>query len=297
MEEKEFLDSYLQSEYERPSIATDIVAFTIIKGEKKDYRKLPEKNLSVLLIKRGEHPYRNQWALPGGFVLKGESVEQTARRELEEETGVTEVNLSQLQCFSEPNRDPRGWIISCAFMALAEEEQFHIHSGTDALDAQWFNVSYRLEEIETEDKDGIIVVKKRYLLQFIHKEIQLSAKLELKMNVSSKRNNVEYAIISNDGIAFDHSKIILYALIQLQENNKLSMLAFELLPEYFTLSDLQGVFEAISGEKLLVPNFRRKIAEYVCETDKVLEGHGHRPAKLYKRNYKNIVQHRAYFSG
>jgi ADP-ribose pyrophosphatase YjhB (NUDIX family) len=97
-----------------------------------DYRKLPEKHLSILLIKRGRHPYKDEWALPGGFVRPNETVEQAAYRELLEESGVRNVNLSQLEVFSEPGRDPRGWIISCAFMALASAEQFTLQPDTDA---------------------------------------------------------------------------------------------------------------------------------------------------------------------
>lgn len=94
--------------------------------------------------------------------------------------------------------------------------------------------------------------------------------------------------MKSDGIAFDHSKMIAYALNQLRDNLHISMLAFELLPEYFTLRDLQSAFEVIGGKKLLPANFRRKISEYVVETDQLQEGHGHRPAKLYKRNYEKF---------
>lgn len=286
--EKEYLESYRQSDYERPSLTTDIVAFTLSDEEKGNYRKLPEKHLSLLLIQRGVHPYKNDWALPGGFVRTGETVEDTARRELREETGVQDITLSQLHCFSEPKRDPRGWIISCAFMALAEEEQYHIHSGDDAVDAQWFHVDYNLIDRIVVDKGIEKTVHKQYQLKLSYQEIQLSAIIEVRLSMSYKRQDVEYVILESNGIAFDHSKMITYALNQLRDNLHISMLVFELLPEYFTLRDLQSAFEVISGQELLPANFRRKIAEYVVETEKVQEGHGHRPAKLYVRNYKKL---------
>jgi ADP-ribose pyrophosphatase YjhB (NUDIX family) len=283
-DESSFLTAYNQSDYDRPSLAADMVAFTIISKETKDYRKLPEKAFSLLLIKRGEHPYMNFWALPGGFVRTGETVEATAYRELEEEAGVTDICLSQIHCFSEPKRDPRGWIVSCSFMALAEEEQYHLNPGDDAVDAKWFNITYDLIDTKTEEIANKQVIKKQYQLQLCHLELTLSALIEVSIDLSSKRQKVTYDIRKTEGIAFDHAKIIAYAISQLRENLNSSMLAFELLPDYFTLTDLQQVYEAVLGEELITANFRRKIADYVVETEKRVEGQGHRPSKLYQRN-------------
>ena len=118
MNEQEFLKQYDQQHYPRPSLAVDMAVFSVIRQETGNYRKLPEQKLSVLLIERAEHPFQNQWALPGGFVLPNETVETAARRELEEETGIKETDLRQLHIFSEPERDPRGWIISSSFSIL-----------------------------------------------------------------------------------------------------------------------------------------------------------------------------------
>lgn len=286
-DEKEFLEAYNQGDYDRPSLATDMAVFTISNEEIKDYRKLPKKELSVLLIKRGEHPYMNCWALPGGFVRKGETVEETAYRELREEAGVTDICLSQLHCFSEPKRDPRGWIVSCSFIALAEEEQFHLNPGDDAIDTKWFKVKYDLIGTKTENTSKGQVIKKQYKLLLSQPELTLSAKIEVRIHLSLKRQRMEYVILETNGVAFDHAKIIAYAISELRDNLNTSMAAFELLPEYFTLTDLQSAYEVILGEELLTANFRRKIAEYVVETEKRVEGHGHRPSKLYKRN-RNI---------
>lgn len=281
--EKSFLDKYNLETYARPSVAADMAVFTIIDSKADNYRKLSQKQFSVLLIKRGEYPCKNMWALPGGFVRPGETVEQTAYRELQEEAGITNVCLTQLHVFSEPQRDPRGWIISCAFMALADSQRFKLKSSSDAIDVKWFTMKYESITSDTVRNNGRNARKNLYRLSLYNEEDNLSAVIETES--SRKQNEAEYRIINTNGIAFDHAKIIAYAISHLRDNLKTSMFAFEFLPEYFTLTELQMICETILDKKLLAANFRRKIADYVTETKKAAEGAGHRPAKLYMRNF------------
>ena len=113
--EEQFLASYRPGDYERPSVAADMVIFTVTDAEEENYRKLAKKELRILLIRRGGHPYLGCWALPGGFVRPTETTEQAAARELREETGVSEVYLEQLYTFSKPDRDPRTRVMSCSY--------------------------------------------------------------------------------------------------------------------------------------------------------------------------------------
>ena len=78
--EAEFLASYRSGDYPRPSVATDMVIFTVMDQKEENYRKLPEKELCLLMIKRGGHPYLGCWALPGGFVRPTETTDEAARR-------------------------------------------------------------------------------------------------------------------------------------------------------------------------------------------------------------------------
>jgi len=113
----------------QPAVTVDVVIFA-----------LRDNDLHVLLIKRGHAPYRGRWALPGGFVQVDESLEAAARRELAEETGVTDVYLEQLYTFGEPERDPRGRVISVAYIALVPAP-LAVHGSSDAGDAAWLSVS------------------------------------------------------------------------------------------------------------------------------------------------------------
>jgi 8-oxo-dGTP diphosphatase len=93
--------------------------------------------LQVLLIQRGVPPFEGGWALPGGFVLEGESLDAAARRELGEETGVREVYLEQLYTFGDPDRDPRGRVVTVAYYALLTTDAAPLVAGTDAGAARW----------------------------------------------------------------------------------------------------------------------------------------------------------------
>ena len=116
-------------EYEKPSVTVDIVIFTIQDGE-----------LKVLLVKRGLEPFKGKWAIPGGFVKMPESLENAAKRELEEETGVKDVYLEQLYSFGDPGRDPRGRVITVAYIALVNSGKIKLEAKTDAEDARWFSM-------------------------------------------------------------------------------------------------------------------------------------------------------------
>jgi len=116
-------------DYEQPSVTTDIVIFSII-----------DDDLKVLLIKRGVEPFKDQWALPGGFVRMGEALEDSARRELSEETGLENVYLEQLYTFGDVKRDPRGRVITIAYMALVDGKNIKLKASTDAKEVKWFSV-------------------------------------------------------------------------------------------------------------------------------------------------------------
>ena len=100
----------------------------------------PSESISVLLIKRKYAPFQGAWALPGGFVLENESLENAVSRELEEETGIHISYLEQLYTFGDPQRDPRSRIVSVAYFALVKPESLHLHARTDAADVAWFDI-------------------------------------------------------------------------------------------------------------------------------------------------------------
>ena len=215
-DEKNFLKNYHIEDFERPSIATDIVVFGIAKKENDDTRQLPHRKLQVLLINRGSYPYKGYWALAGGFCRKNEDVYETARRELYEETNIKDAYLNVCGIYGDAERDPRGWIISNAFIALVDSTKCHLRADTDAWDAKWFDFDIKKEIIFQECKEESITMKTRYDLCFQHEEIILTSQIIESKEFKNYHEIVKYEITENQSVAFDHAKIILDAFKNLQ---------------------------------------------------------------------------------
>lgn len=286
--EHQFLEQYRPGDYERPSVATDMVIFTVTAADEDNYRKLPQKELRLLLIQRGGHPFLGKWALPGGFVRPDETTEQAAARELSEETGVEDVHLEQLYTFSDIGRDPRTWVMSCCYMALVDSSQLQLQAGDDASNAAWFKVGYRLLREEKEPVPGGYVNTFRYELKLSSGEEELTAVVERIVTRTRRMTDTRYAVVSNDGLAFDHAKLIACAIRHLRGKVNDSDVALHLMPELFTLTELQQVYEVILDKELLKAAFRRKVAELVAETDHYTENAGHRPSRLYRRRLEEF---------
>lgn len=268
MNEQQFLQGYSLEQYDRPSVTADIAAFSLRTVKQEAYRSSPELKLCVLLIRRGEHPFQDQWALPGGFLQRGESIDECAFRELQEETGLRPVSMLLVDTFSQPGRDPRGWIISHAYASVTAEEDAKIIGGSDAADARWFEVAFREES------------KGRWHLELRNGETMLSALLQAAPSATAK---TRFTILENEGLAFDHASILAGAMDTLRKEGENMETVFAFLPEKFTLFALQKVQETLLGISLLTANFRRKIADFVEETDEYTEGAGHRPARLFRK--------------
>lgn len=121
--------------YPRPALTVDIVVFALGTSE------AGELDLQVMLIERDLPPFEGEWALPGGFVRVDETLDEAARRELQEETGLSEIYLEQLYTFGALDRDPRERVVSVAHYALVNPTWHKVEASTDARRAEWFSVT------------------------------------------------------------------------------------------------------------------------------------------------------------
>lgn len=131
--------------YPHPAVTTDCVVFGF-----------DGNGLNLLLIERGIEPFKGSWALPGGFINISETAEQGALRELQEETGVKDIYIEQLQAFTGVDRDPRERVLTIAFLAFVRQEKYEVIAGDDAAKAQWFPVN-QLPELAFDHKEIIRV--------------------------------------------------------------------------------------------------------------------------------------------
>ncbi|MBK8945983.1 MAG: NUDIX hydrolase [Ignavibacteriae bacterium] len=193
-----------------------------------------KSKLEVLLIKRKLNPEKGNWALPGGFVLKTETLDQAAVRILEETSNVKNIYLEQVHTFSKIDRFPLRRVISVAYFALINPEKHFLKPGTDTSDVQWFNIN------------------------------------------------------ENINLPFDHSEILTKSLNLLRQKVRNKPIGFELLPEKFSLTQLQNLYECILGESLDKRNFRKRIMslKMLSQLNDFQKGVSHRAARLYKFNSK-----------
>ena len=211
--------------YPHPAVATDCVIFGF-----------DGVSIKVLLIQRGIEPYKDHWALPGGFVGIDESAEECARRELQEETGLQGIAVEQFHAFSDVNRDPRERVISIAYYALVKLSE--VRGGDDASEAQWFSYD----------------------------------------DVPS--------------LAFDHDRILRMALRHLRDRICFEPVGFDLLPEVFTMTELQRLYEAILGVKFDRRNFYNKMLklEVLTSAEPRPENASRRTPSKYRFNAEKYAE-------
>jgi len=208
-------------------VAMDCIIFGFSEGE-----------LSLLLIKRKIEPAKGQWSLMGGFLRENESIDEGAKRVLNELTGLENVYMEQVRTFGEVERDPGERVLSVAYYSLVKIEE----SDQERLDdhnAYWIKINELPELI------------------------------------------------------FDHGQMVELARDVMRQKASTEPIGFNLLPDLFTLTQLQSLYEAIYGTILDKRNFRKRVAEmdYIVKTDKIDKTGSKRGASLYKFNDRIYQKH------
>ena len=265
--EEEFLKDYDPKEYDQLSMTSDILLISVSDQEQTNYRKTSKKMMSVLLVKRDDYPYKDKWCLPGGFLNpKTETLEECAKRVLKTETNLSNIYLEQLYTYDAIDRDPRTRVVSTAYIALIDKNKL-----TEMINpnASWFDI------VLLEEKNKVVDITLDNGKDTIH----LSIKKELREKTTDR---YRFIAVKNDALAFDHALVILAGIERVRNKINYTDIVFNMMPEYFTLGELQQVYEVILNKKLLDPAFRRIIANKVVKTNKMKTGEGHRPSALFK---------------
>ena len=206
---EEFLEEYNPYKYKNPCCTTDAVVFSY-----KDELKSDLSGLKVLMVKRSNHPSIGRWALPGGFIELRENLEDTARRELEEETGVKGIATEQFAVYGDVSRDPRARIITSAYMSLVREDEVKVQAGDDAADAVWCQVS--VNKLSEEDNSEYVHETYKLFVKNEDKDLDACATVKhiLRKGIIKEE---KYVVEDMDVIACDHAAIITQAYLILKE--------------------------------------------------------------------------------
>lgn len=247
------------------AFTSDILIFSISSSESEDIRKLPNKNFNILLVKRTSEPFKGKWCLPGGYVDIDETLLEATDRILFKETGLKNIFKEQLYTFDDVNRDPRKRTISTSYMALIDKNTIKENLNDEA---SWFNIKLH----ETDKQIDIVLTNDKEIIDF-------SIEKTLKDKTT---NSLNYSVIENDKLAFDHPLILITGILRLRNKAEYTDIIFNMLPECFTLGELQQIYEIILNKKLLDPAFRRIIANKVVKTNKIIKTGGYRPSVLFK---------------
>ena len=268
--EEEFLKDYNPDLYKKLSVTADILVLSVSSNDNSNYRKTDDKKMSVLLVKRDDYPFKDKWCLPGGFVSYDEELDEAPKRILKNETNLDNIYLEQLYTFGSVNRDPRMRIISTSYMSLIDKNRLNENINKNA---SWFDITLYEEE------NNIVTI----VLDNNIETISFQIKKTLKEQTTDRYS---FSVLKNDKIAFDHPLVILAGLERLKNKIEYTDIVFNMMPQYFTLGELQKVYEVILGKKLLDPAFRRIIKDKVVKTNKIKKGEGHRPSVLFKYKEK-----------
>lgn len=263
--EEEFLKHYDSSIYEKLSMTADILILSVSSENTGNYRKLTEKKFSVLLTKRTDFPFKDKWCLPGGFIGMDEDLETAAKRILKKETNLENIYIEQLYTFSDPKRDPRMRIVSTSYMSLIDKNKLNVAL---APNTSWFNITI------LEDKQSVHIT--------LDNSIEHFTIIIKKILRDKSTDRYDFLTYKNDYLAFDHDRVLLSGIERLKNKIEYTDIVFNMMPKYFTLGELQQVYEVILGKKLLAPAFRRIIAGKVVKTNKMQTGGGHRPSALFE---------------
>lgn len=209
----EYLEKYDPYRYKGPFVTADIVVVRQTEEES-------NVGLELLMVQRKNHPCIGWWALPGGFAELHEDLMSSAKRELEEETGLTGIPMEQLYTWGEENRDPRCRIITVSYLAYLLND-VKVQAGDDAKDAAWVRIHLELQKTELISAENQWKRKREYYrlsLKNSSKGIHSEAIVAVEQNLNTILKELTFTVMENKEIAFDHARIITQALLYMNNH-------------------------------------------------------------------------------
>ena len=201
----EYLETYNPSDYRSPSLTADVMIL-----RHRGAVTSVNMGLSLLMVKRRNHPCIGYWALPGGFAEINEDIDETAKRELSEETGLEGIPIEQIHVWGETWRDPRDRVVTTQYIALVDGTKEAV-AGDDAAEVCWYDVSLSCESEETDNN----ISNTTYKLELTDPDsgLVLDGKVLKTEYTDRLLKETGFKVIENNGIAFDHARFIVKGLL------------------------------------------------------------------------------------
>lgn len=231
-------------DYSKVTVGTDCIILSTDTHKEDNPHKTGKRGVQVLLIKRTRPPYKDLWSIPGGLVEYTKTIEETINGKIEKKVNLVGFYKEQLYTYGETARDPRGRVISVAYIGLVSKDKTKGVHDTGYGEPRWFWAML--------DSKG-------------------------NLHVTDTETNEEIT-----EMAFDHMDILRDSLLRLRNKAAYTRVVYQMMPEKFTMLELQNVFEEIIGKTIY--SFRRFVGKAVCETGEYAEQRAHRPAMLYRYN-------------
>jgi len=274
-------------------VSVNLALFKVEDAEKENVKKLPQKELMVLLTKRDKEPFKDCWLFPYGLVDVNESLDKAVYRQLKEKANLENIYFEQLYTWGAVERDPTARTIATSYYAIAQKESIKECAISEKDNLKWFSIKKHSVSVEKISDFQII---SEYIIT-LHNDadmITISYRVTEENMVSGfeKRKKYSYNLCdnSNERMAYDHIKILDYALDRIKNKTLYTNIAFGLISESFTLTELQQVFEVLLGKTLTKPNFRRWISKKVEETQVTKKAGAYRPSKLFRLKKDSIIE-------
>lgn len=274
-------------------LTVNFLLFKIHESPTENRKQLPEKKLMVLLEQRERPPFSGHWQCPYGFVTRDESLDQGVYRILKEKTEVENLYFEQLYTWGATDRDPSARVIATSYYALLPQEKKANQKIKETKNLKWFEVHKKrigckkLSDTHLICTDEITLINKES-----HLEISYTVTEDTFVEAFEKRSKYTYEPHEKTPIqmAYDHIKILDYALDRIKNKVHYTNIAFGLLPSKFTITELQQVYEILLGKTLIKSNFRQLISKKIEKTDETKKAGAYRPSALYRLKKSAIIE-------
>jgi hypothetical protein len=274
-------------------MTVNLAMFQVVDAERVNSKRLPSKELMVLLEKRDRAPFRGCWLFPYAAVDAGESLDDAVYKKLTENTNHGDIYFEQLYTWGAIDRDPTARVVATSYIAIVPAGRVKARVASGHGELRWFSVSKKLVSNE---KISDLHTRSKYLVTLFSRpeNVTISYHVIEDASVSGFEKRIKYSYEpyadASARMGYDHIKVLDYALDRIKNKVLYTNIAFGLLPEYFTLTELQQVYEVLLGRNLIKPNFRQMIGKKVEKTQKTKKDGAYRPSALYRLKKSSMIE-------